>query len=709
MAPREFVSRLEHVTKTPRGWTARCPGHDDKQNSLSVGEGKDSRILLNCFAGCTPEAIVRALGLTMADLFADSAGGKDGKQVATTRATIEALARMKKLPVDFLRDEMGLRNQSNGVLVPYYQPDGSPAPRQRIRRTLEHGEKWCLWTTSPGEILPYGLELLSLAQDRTIILVEGESDCWTLRHHGFAALGIPGADMVGALKGEHLAGISRLFIVQETDAAGVNFVRNMLARLKEIGYAGELRIVSLAPHKDVSELHCADPEKFKTVFQGALDAAVDAAKWATPKSRTVWDDASFVSEEENEAPVDFLEEPVLARGCLTEISGPRGLGKSNYARWVAVKLARAGKRVLYLDRDNPPHKARQALRDWGGTRIVRCLARDKVPALLGNGADWKAFPVQDYDLVILDSWDSTAEGAGEKDSRLPSIAISHILDIVHAENGPAVLVLMNTVRDGTHSRCSGVVEDRADAVFEVRDITGVQFSGPKPWWEEMPIMGAGDWAARATRRKDRECYRMALVPSKFKLGGPEPSPFAVEIDFRTSPFSIRDVTDQIDREGAESRQRKAVEEAEAIQKAVDALTAEIQRRSEAGEPAILKKQAEDLLTHLAGLSVTQRVAREAIESEAFQLVDVKGKGRPKTVHLAVKKEENNRNNGVAEGAKTLGENGIDFGCPPSIYPTEIDPIQTRDKCGPERPPISVEDSLFTPPSGMKSDADEEVI
>ena len=183
----------------------------------------------------------------------------------------------------------------------------------------------------------------------------------------------------------------------------------------------------------------------------------------------------------------------------------------------------------------------------------------------------------------------------------------------------------------------------------------------------------------------------------------------MEIDFRTSPFSIRDVTDQIDREGAESRQRKAVEEAEAIQKAVDALTAEIQRRSEAGEPAILKKQAEDLLTHLAGLSVTQRVAREAIESEAFQLVDVKGKGRPKTVHLAVKKEENNRNNGVAEGAKTLGENGIDFGCPPSIYPTEIDPIQTRDKCGPERPPISVEDSLFTPPSGMKSDADEEVI
>jgi hypothetical protein len=337
------------------------------------------------------------------------------------------------------------------------------------------------------------------------------------------------------------------------------------------------------------------------------------------------------------------------------------------------------------------------------------LARDKVPALLGNSADWKAFPVQDYDRVILDSWDSTAEGTGEKDSRLPSIAIAHILDIVHAENGPAVLVLMNSVKDGTHSRCSGVVEDRADAIFEVRDITDVHFSGPKPWWEEMPIVGAKDWAARATRRKDRECYRMALVPSKFKLGGPEPSPFAVEIDFRTSPFSIRDVTDQIDREGAEARQQKAAEKAETIQKAVDALTAEIQRRSQAGEPAILKKQAEEFLTHFGRLKITQKEAREVINCEAFQIVEGKGKGNPKTVQMVGKKKGSNRNNGVVEDAKTAGENGADFGCPPSMHSTEIDPIQTSEKCGSEKLPISVDDSLFTPPSGMKSDADEEVI
>jgi hypothetical protein len=134
--------------------------------------------------------------------------------------------------------------------------------------------------------------------------------------------------------------------------------------------------------------------------------------------------------------------------------------------------------VLYLDRDNPPRKARQAIRDWGGAEIVKLLTREDVPSLLGPGATaWSDFPVADYDFVVLDSWDSSSEGSGEKDSKLPSIAMARLLDIAHAQNGPAVLSLMNTVRDGTHSRGSGIVEDRGDAVFEVRDITGISLTG----------------------------------------------------------------------------------------------------------------------------------------------------------------------------------------------------------------------------------------
>jgi putative DNA primase/helicase len=35
-----------------RDWLCRCPAHDDKTPSLSVGTGRDGRLLLTCFAGC---------------------------------------------------------------------------------------------------------------------------------------------------------------------------------------------------------------------------------------------------------------------------------------------------------------------------------------------------------------------------------------------------------------------------------------------------------------------------------------------------------------------------------------------------------------------------------------------------------------------------------------------------------------------------------
>src|SRR5215213_7047781 len=64
-----ILSRLENVRKNGGGWTARCPGHDDRHNSLSIGAGEDGRALLKCHAGCETPRIVAAMGLTMADLF----------------------------------------------------------------------------------------------------------------------------------------------------------------------------------------------------------------------------------------------------------------------------------------------------------------------------------------------------------------------------------------------------------------------------------------------------------------------------------------------------------------------------------------------------------------------------------------------------------------------------------------------------------------
>jgi putative DNA primase/helicase len=64
-----ILGSLNHVKRSGKRWTALCPAHDDRRNSLSISEGDDQRILLHCHAGCPIEAIVQALGIGMRDLF----------------------------------------------------------------------------------------------------------------------------------------------------------------------------------------------------------------------------------------------------------------------------------------------------------------------------------------------------------------------------------------------------------------------------------------------------------------------------------------------------------------------------------------------------------------------------------------------------------------------------------------------------------------
>lgn len=68
-SPDLLLSRLDRVRKSGAGWTARCPAHEDRAASLSVGVGNDGRILAHCFAGCAIGDVLGAIGLTINDLF----------------------------------------------------------------------------------------------------------------------------------------------------------------------------------------------------------------------------------------------------------------------------------------------------------------------------------------------------------------------------------------------------------------------------------------------------------------------------------------------------------------------------------------------------------------------------------------------------------------------------------------------------------------
>lgn len=64
-----LLSRLDRVRQFGKGWSARCPAHEDRNASLSIAVGDDGRILAHCFAGCHVADVLGAVGLALADLF----------------------------------------------------------------------------------------------------------------------------------------------------------------------------------------------------------------------------------------------------------------------------------------------------------------------------------------------------------------------------------------------------------------------------------------------------------------------------------------------------------------------------------------------------------------------------------------------------------------------------------------------------------------
>src|SRR2546421_1419306 len=101
------LDQLKGVRTSLRGWKACCPAHADQQPSLSIGLGEQGQVLLKCFAGCSLERIVEAMGLTIADLFPAATSTQQGQGTVSGHAphpmlTLLDLALEKQLPWQFL-------------------------------------------------------------------------------------------------------------------------------------------------------------------------------------------------------------------------------------------------------------------------------------------------------------------------------------------------------------------------------------------------------------------------------------------------------------------------------------------------------------------------------------------------------------------------------------------------------------------------------
>ena len=234
MTTEEFVGQLERANKRIGGWEARCPAHEDRTASLSVSDGEDGKVLVRCHAGCDTTAVVLAMGLKMRDLFPE-------REQPQNQPPSHGVGKIVK-KYDY-RDEAGQLLMQVCRMEP-----------KSFRQRRPNGNGWT-WSVKGVRKVPYRLDdLVHIAPDRLVLLVEGEKDADNLWKAGLAATTNAG----GAIKwskehAKHLEG-HPVAILPDNDDAGRKHAEQVAQTLK--GVASSVKVVdlpNLPPKGDVSD------------------------------------------------------------------------------------------------------------------------------------------------------------------------------------------------------------------------------------------------------------------------------------------------------------------------------------------------------------------------------------------------------------------------------------------------------------------------
>jgi hypothetical protein len=295
------LARLRNVKRNGNDYTAQCPAHDDRRNSLSVSESSDGRILLHCHAGCTFEAIIGALD-------------DQPKPHASPRIIVT---------YDY-RDE-------SGALL--YQAVRFEPKDFRPRRPDASGG--FVWTLGDVRRVLYRLpEIIASDAQTTVFIVEGEKDADRLASLGLiATTNTGGAGKWRDEYNEHLRG-RNICILPDNDEPGRAHAAKVARALAQAAASVKvLELPNLPPKGDVSDYFNAGGtvETLSALVEGAPEWEHVEAKKDAPALRV-----QCMADVEAES-VAWLWHPYIALGKLTLIEGDPGLGKS----WTTCALASA--------------------------------------------------------------------------------------------------------------------------------------------------------------------------------------------------------------------------------------------------------------------------------------------------------------------------------------------------------------------------------
>jgi hypothetical protein len=284
-----------NLKQTGRGWSARCPAHDDRQASLSIGHGDDGRVLLKCHANCDHKAVLAALGLEERDLFdADSsrpAAKKNtsskpaGKAYATAGAAQAAYERTLGAVGHVYGYEAA--GELVGRVLRWDRPDG----KKEIRPLSLHADGWRLEHMAEPRPLYRLPKLLAAATDRRVYVVEGEKSVDAATTLGLlATTSSGGSNAAGKADWSPLAG-QDVVILPDADAAGRKYAEEVASILHELDPPATVRVVEiddLEPGGDVADLYeaCHDDDDEKKALSEKIERLADETEPLKPKAAT---------------------------------------------------------------------------------------------------------------------------------------------------------------------------------------------------------------------------------------------------------------------------------------------------------------------------------------------------------------------------------------------------------------------------------------
>lgn len=268
----DFYSR--HI-KNPRScgkdkMHACCPFHEERHPSFwfntkngcfkceGCGESGNATVFLSKIKGIDQKDAYKEL-LELAGIDPNKQSAKPQKKSLPDYSTA-IYGTEKCFTSEWLKDECkisdGVDQSGKFIKIPYMDADGNiVATRKRYCPSNPNGKfKWQKGST----LRLYGL-WRKLPED-FVILIEGESDSQSLWVLGFPAYGVPGATNFQTKWVDDLKDIPKIYLHIEPDKGGQTFRQQMISKLYEGGYQGEVYTFNLGECnvKDPSELYCRD-------------------------------------------------------------------------------------------------------------------------------------------------------------------------------------------------------------------------------------------------------------------------------------------------------------------------------------------------------------------------------------------------------------------------------------------------------------------